>query len=560
MGSFNQLLKSVKESKQDFEFYPTTNEIIACIQSDIRTLYDLEDDEPIKHTVLDCGAGDGRVLYQLTEGTKLAIEKSKPLLELLAKDIVIIGTEFDQQTLIDKRADIVFSNPPYSEFAKWSLKIIKEANANVIYLVIPRRWRTNKKLQDVLKQRKGEAKIIGEFDFLNADRSATCKVDVIRVALAGYYFRGKFNLSNKPCVDPFDLWFDENFPAPKDEDNVSSSLNDRVEALRNELVSGDGLIECLEQLYQKDLKNLCANYQAINSLDPKLLNELGVTLETVRLGLKTKIEGLKNLYWEELFRNLRTITNRLTHSSRNKLLKKLTEQTHVDFSKNNVYAVVIWTIKQANHYFDEQLVQLFEDMTEKANVILYQSNRNTFALENWRYGQRPEDLTFYKLDYRIVLEDMGGICSSGSFSSGTKHGLGVRATNFLNDLCTVASNLGFDTSSYPKAEEFEWSSGTKHKFCFDDLKNTTMKQQVLFDVRAYKKGTLHLRLNQSFIQRLNIEHGRLKGWLKNAKQASEDLEISLTEASECFNSNIKLNASTVPLLGYKNKGVYGTGC
>lgn len=71
----NALVAELKDNQQDFEWYPTTDEIIEAIKNDLEN-QKLDG----KYSVLDCGAGDGRVLNALTEGRKYAIEKSKPLL------------------------------------------------------------------------------------------------------------------------------------------------------------------------------------------------------------------------------------------------------------------------------------------------------------------------------------------------------------------------------------------------------------------------------------------------------------------------------------------------
>ena len=71
------LLKKVKDADQDFEWYPTTDEIIQTIKMDLSGER-FQHDTP---SVLDCGSGDGRVLKALTDNDKYAIEKSRPLLE-----------------------------------------------------------------------------------------------------------------------------------------------------------------------------------------------------------------------------------------------------------------------------------------------------------------------------------------------------------------------------------------------------------------------------------------------------------------------------------------------
>ncbi len=129
------LLQETIASNQDFEWYPTTDEIISAVAQHAKEITKRR----ISHTksILDVGAGDGRVLKVLAEALEdehgrrpdmLAIEKSTPLIDAMPKEIGIMGTDFHQQTLMDKKVDVIFCNPPYSEYALWMAKIITEAS------------------------------------------------------------------------------------------------------------------------------------------------------------------------------------------------------------------------------------------------------------------------------------------------------------------------------------------------------------------------------------------------------------------------------------------------
>lgn len=125
------------------------------------------------------------------------------------RDIFVVGSDFKEQTLIDKKVDIVFSNPPYSEYLDWAVKIITEANASIVYLVIPERWSSQDQIIEAVAARKGECGVIGKYDFLSADRRARAVVNVVRVKL------GHISGHSSSCnIDPFDLWFATNFDIP----------------------------------------------------------------------------------------------------------------------------------------------------------------------------------------------------------------------------------------------------------------------------------------------------------------------------------------------------------
>jgi hypothetical protein len=111
----NPLVSVLKDAAQDFEFYPTTQEIIDRLVADLAYLRE----EKFTHyanveSVLDIGAGSGKVLCALRDQAQLrslyAIEKSSVLCEQMDADIFIVGTEFQEQSLVSKQVDLTFCN------------------------------------------------------------------------------------------------------------------------------------------------------------------------------------------------------------------------------------------------------------------------------------------------------------------------------------------------------------------------------------------------------------------------------------------------------------------
>jgi hypothetical protein len=228
------------------------------------------------------------------------------------------------------------------------------------------------------------------------------------------------------------------------------------------------------------------------------------------------------------------------------MLDKLTANTSIDFNAQNSHAVVIWMIKNANIYFDDQLVTIFERMTQKANVAMYKSNQKTFGDEQWRYCRQPDDLERYKLEYRVVLDRVGGLCNSEWSFEHTACGLTDRAGKFIDDLRTVASNIGFDTYGLPRASQHEWASSRKINFEYRDRETGELK--ILFEAKAFKNGNLHIKFCPTFIIKLNVEFGRLKGWVKSASEAAEEMNIDIADAASSFGSNLQLAPKDLPLL------------
>lgn len=539
MTSATKLVSVLKEGNEDYEWYPTQSDMIEAIKNDIRLTYHLDNDKKITQSILDCGAGDGRVLLELTAGDRYAIEKSQTLLELLDPSIFVVGTDFHLQTLLDKQTDITFSNPPYSAYDEWTVKIISECYSKYAYLIIPQRWKNNTKISLALEDRNATAMTIGEFDFLEADRQARAKVDIVKISFDK-------ETSCKIAKDPFANWFNANFKFKK----IKSTTDDidfntaKPKDMDANIVKREGLAKILEVHYLSKLNKLINNYQKLTELDPELLNELGVNTENVQESLKHKISNLKKVYWTELFNNLDAITDRLTKSSRQKMLKVLMKNTHVDYSAINAHAIVLWAIKNANKYYDNQFVDTYEKMISKANILKYKSNEKTFGQEHWRYLNSlnnyffSEKVSNIKLDYRIIIENSGGICSSEWIYEHTKHKLTKKSTDFINDLLVCASNLGFDIKGQPSPEDYLWIGGQWFSFYYRDI--STGEKKVIFETKAYKNTNIHIRFNQEFLCKMNIEFGRLRGWIKTPQEASEELDIDFELAANSFCSNIQL--------------------
>ena len=140
--SINQLVKQLQEYDEDYEFYPTTDPMIELVNQ--------HTDESAK-TVLDIGCVHGATLEKLACDTKYGIEKSQILLNAAPAKIIPFGRDFMQETLIDKKMDVIFCNPPYSAYEDWVLKILEEANAKEIFLIIPQRWCDSQRISHIME-------------------------------------------------------------------------------------------------------------------------------------------------------------------------------------------------------------------------------------------------------------------------------------------------------------------------------------------------------------------------------------------------------------------------
>jgi len=543
--AFTPQLRAVQQAAEDFEWYPTTDEIIAAMKRDVTCAADLGSYHYSRgKSFLDIGAGNGKVLDAIRgiDGiTELhAIEKSNTHLQSLAKDVFILGVDFWKTSLIDKTADVIFSNPPYSEFAEWTAKILREAPPeSVIYLVIPERWEKSPLIEQERAARKMTASVLGNFDFYNAeDRTARAKVHLVRF---------RCSISHRhDGNDPFVRFFDDAFPMPERADE--KPLEEQVK--NAQLVNRLNLIEALCMLYDARMAELQGNYQAVCKLDADILKEFEISRDGLIKSLKMKLATAKTEYWRRLFDGLEEITKRLTAESRKRMMHLMESRTGIEFNRDNAYAVVMWSVKNANGYFDEQFMRIYEAMVDGANVENYMSNSRIFKKDRFRYYAAQDSAATHfrlKVGHRMVVTGQGGLATGYSDWS---TGITERGANFLCDLIVVARNLGFHVID-KGPERYEWKDSDARVIRFLTKEGN---EESLYRVRAFSNGNFHLQFNPDLIHAMNISYGLLRGWLRNDMEAAKELEISPAIAAEHFKPAFRLGMSSLPQLGFVKGG------
>lgn len=540
MTSFPHQLSLVQAHHEDFEWYPTTREILAALKADIESYLSSEYGRRCPG-FLDIGAGNGKVLEALKDiedlGNRYAIEKSHALIGMLDASVFVLGCDFWNTSLVDKDVGIIFSNPPYKEFEPWATKLMKEAPPGArIYLVLPQRWQKSTSIEREILTRKGSTEILGTYDFEDAeDRKARAKVHLIRIALPG---RDRYT-REYDGPDPFERFFYETFTFP--EDKPSEPFEKKLEETK--VVQRMNFIEALAHLYDLRMQELHTNYQAVCALSPDILKEFDISQHSLIASLQMKLKTAKKEYWQRLFDGMAEIQSRLTKKSRRHLQELMQSQTGIDFNRDNAYAIVIWVIKNANSYFDEQLIQTYEHMISHANAENYVSNQRVFKWNRFDYREQREKQTTHfrlKVGHRMVLESVGGLERSYSWQKG----ICERAADFICDLLTVAQNLGFHTiDKGPQPHAFDDSDTRTWRFF---VKGKGLES--LFQVRAFLNGNLHMQFHPDFIHALNVQHGILKGWLRDDAEAATELEIPIEVARKHFKPGYRLTAASLNCL------------
>ena len=549
----NQLVNEQHRNGEETEWFPTTQEIVDKVAQWIAG------NGNDTTSILDIGCGNGSFFEKLDKTTyfktyeykdkyyhsklikgykKYGIEKSYILAEQMPEDIVLLGSDFTTNTLIDKKVDCIFCNPPYSQYEAWTEKIIMEGNTDKIVLVIPQRWKSNEQIKYALEKRKYQAEVIGTFDFLHAERKARATVDIVGIIPDVTVFDGR-RYDNKH-TDPFDIWFESTFKLNAEKEKVYDY--DREQKHKDEIVAQGDTAEMLVKFYNDDMQKLYNNYRSLEKLDADLFKELKVDIQMLKKSLKERLQGLKHLYWDMLFKKYDKITSRLTKQARDKVINRLNDNSAIDFTLENIFQLTMWIIRHSNTLFDEQLTDFFFTLARSENIHRYKSNLR-WNDSDWKYIKdkcysngwyRKDDakrvLRDVMLDYRIIVSDYRNFDVDWSHARLTDS-----CRDFLYDLKVIAENLGFNLDfnlpeKYDNIEVSDWSN-------FDIL--TT--DGVLFcNVKLYKNGNRHLKFCKEFMQKFNIEVSRINGWIHDKEEAKAELGLTDKEVANIWNTNIKI--------------------
>lgn len=516
MSETTKLVEILKDNNQDHEYYPTTKEMIYPIYR----YYMSHLQHKTTTNKLDIGAGTCNFQKYFNEfcteeyhkiKSLQVIEKSSILIERLPKDTIVIGTDFDATTLHDKSIDLIFCNPPYSEYVNWTCRILHETIADNVFMVIPKRWNENSEIMAIIDKMNVTYEILGSFDFLEADRRARAYVDVIVFKKDAY---------KKHTA--FDEWFENEFDSAEKVDTEKAESD-----IKNEIELAENKIEFLVKNYDRELSVLNSNFKAVCSLDETVLQTIGVDKRKVKDSLRLNLSSLKNKYWNYLFNQLEEVRTKLTSTYRTELKDKFTKANSVDFTYPNIYSTVLWILKNANSYCDVQVTDLYEKLSDFKNANPYKSNTNFFDGEKQRWNSwHNSKNTHYTLDYRIV-------CSRLSFGFGyytSDWQREEKQKDQLDDICVVAQNLGFLTGTREYAKE----TGVKYYVYLPD-------GSVLFEYKIFQNGNTHIKMSLEFSKAFNVEASRLLGWIKNKEDVKKEFNhIHLKGCEKYFKANLQL--------------------
>lgn len=519
------LFDELKANNEDFEFYPTTTEILRAIVADKFYI------QSGVNSILDIGCGNGKALDFFSKNweTKIdvfGIEKSQILISnLVNPDILILGNDFKDCMLLDKQVDMIFSNPPYKEFKEWTLKILSYSISKKVVLVIPERWRNDEQIAQCVKECGWQEHLVGRFDFFESeDRRARAKVEVIA-------FRRNTNAESV-----FERELEKSFGMGDLLGKVNKvywerySIREEAEEQCKDVVSAKELIDYLLNRYHADQRKLFGSLEALSKVGADLMSDLGVRKENIIKAVVEKIKFQKNIYWNEVIDRIPEISKRLSVEQKKGLLQNLAERG-AEFTKSNILGVILFSINVAKKCEKENFVKYWEYLANREWRLKYKSNEKAFG-DCHRY-EKPDKMHEGKLDYRIIVSYAGTFYSTFDYLHDPKAILNLhpiaRAMGYFGDIRICDEN---GEQVYPEYRGIVLPLGES----FAKIGDTTIAR-----LKVFKNNNLHIFFNQDFLAKLNLNVFTHLGWIKTKEEAKKEFkkEMSESEIEEFFNQQNK---------------------
>ena len=565
----------LKNANEDYEFYPTTPEIMEAMKNDlweymrlherdsfakrrsrkdndiwISESDDYDDNNKRRgkkeyleiETFLDIGTGDGRVLDLFPAHKKYGIEIARAQADdLIRRGIFLIGRNYWDVSLHDNSYSLIFSNPPFSDFVNWVSKLLSECNFCVLYLVMPIRWKNQEEVTRELKRY--ETTVIGEYDFSEADREARGKVNLVRVNAPWKNKKTKRNYSGdeveldfdyqEPLEDAFERWVRENIA-----DFAEKPEREWEEEQKEELALKMTPIDQLVSDYEVERENLGNAFRAIGKLDATIIKLMGQDKKSMLEIIKKSIEGLKSKYWKAAFDKLDPVQKRMTLNTRDKIFRNIEEFKTLDFNADNIYSIVIWIINNCNIGILDQIGEVFDKMTTPAYIENYVSNKHWTHSDwrhtdsSWKYQKLPKRWKL-GLDYRIVVE---------AYNQYPYSHMGMRTV--IDDFIIICQNLGFPI--IPTEKPNYTLHQTEQKFRTED-------GELAFTMRYYKGNkNVHLKINKKLLMKFNIEVAKIRKWIFDPEDIVEEYKVPMEEAVQLWKSGLDLlGVGDVKMLEFK---------
>lgn len=453
------------------EFYPTPPEVIQLMNLDC-----------MNKVILEPHAGKGNIVdYCISNGAKqvLSIELNKDLQQIVKQKSTLIGDDFfDCKPEQISHVHAIYMNPPFSNADKHILHAweIAPDGCEIVSLC---NWSTieypNRRISHLIREY-GLSQNLGDC-FSEAERTTGVQVGLVRL--------------HKPIRN-------------EDFDFQGFFIEEDEEEMQGEGIMQYNEVRALVNRYVGTMKSFDKMKDEIDSVN-RMISQIGMSSVSLGIGhekdVTTKEQFSKIIQkrsWNHIF-NKMNMEKYVTSGVMKDINKFVETQEKIPFTMRNIYRMLEIIVGTRKQTFDRALEEAIDNFTKH-------THENRFGVEGWKTNSG------YMLNKKFIVEGIVETSWGGS--------LQVRYDSYggrkMDDLVKVLCNLnGTDYNTIGTLYRFNFKSKHEKEF---SLETNTWYEWGFFDVKFFKKGTMHVKFKDIEPWYLiNKAYGQLKGFTLHEK-------------------------------------------
>ena len=427
--------------------------------------------------VLEPQAGFGNIVDWLqNNGAKevLTCEVEPSLTFNLQTKTTFMGFDFLRLNSEDvSHVDMIVMNPPFSNADKHILHAYKIApsGCEIItlcnYETIAKEFRYRE--LSILIKNNGVSSSLGNC-FKNAERKTEVEVGLIKLY--------------KPAIneDGFDT---SGFFMEEEEEHQENGIMsyNSVRAVVNNYVGCVKGFEAVQKVQENLNRNLSS--MGVGTIDFKM-NRVQRGTDTITT-VEQFAKELQYQSWQKIFHDM-GIEKYVTSKVMDKINAFINEQIKVPFTMKNVYHMLDVIYQTREETFKQSLEESIDNFTRH-------THENRYGVEGWKTNKG------HLLNKKFICE---GVCDIEYGYIRTKYD--CYNGRKLDDLTKVLCNLNGVAFSHDKSLYMTFGKNT-------DLETNTWYDWNFFEVKFFKKGTIHLKFKDEKVwARLNQAYAKIKGF------------------------------------------------
>lgn len=496
------------------EFYPTPEPLIEKLLKPFETEKEVDDrysrylgKYKFNGSLLEPSAGKGDILDYIQENTTnnldlFAIEYNTELQQTLrGKDYQVIESDF-LRFEDDEYFDFIIMNPPFSNGADHLLKAIEISTNTKIACILNAETIKNpytekrKKLVSIIEEFGSYEFVTGAFE--EAERKTSVEVALIWLDIKKEETRFDFDFVT---MDEIKVDFDF------DIQNNSIAKADMIGNLKLRYAE-------VQKAYEEKLKaDQKYDYYLKAFLDGegyKITGDVEKRDGTPQQKFSYLSRKLKRFMWKHTIDKL-DLKKFMSSNVLKNFEQFISQQSNMAFNKENVFSFFDFIMNNRINIIEQAVIEVFEDLTSRG----YTENR--MYIETWKTNDA------YKVNRKIIApayvrygEYMN---SEDKKNYGDKFSIGYSSwsSSKLSDLDKVMKYI----SGRKDNEVTTIKEALERQFTYIGKIKTGDKfdsncQSTFFDIKFYKKGTIHLKFRDVKLwQEFNFRACDGKNWLPN---------------------------------------------